>query len=68
LGNVFKLTPSAGGWIYQSLYDFSGGSNGSTPEGKLTVDANGNLYGATFYGGTVNCNGGCGVIFEITPQ
>jgi uncharacterized repeat protein (TIGR03803 family) len=66
-GNVFKLTPSGSGWIYQSLYDFTGGSDGGTPEDKLIVDASGNLYGTTSYGGNGNCNGGCGVVFEITP-
>jgi uncharacterized repeat protein (TIGR03803 family) len=49
------------------LYDFTGGSDGGTPEDKLIVDASGNLYGTTFYGGTGSCNGGCGVVFEITP-
>ncbi|MGA8879090.1 MAG: choice-of-anchor tandem repeat GloVer-containing protein [Candidatus Korobacteraceae bacterium] len=67
-GNVFKLTPSGDGWTYQDLYDFTGGSDGGTPEGKLVVDANGNLYGTTSYGGSSDCNGGCGVIFEITPN
>jgi len=66
-GNVFKLTPSGSGWIYQSLYDFTGGSDGGTPEDKLIVDASGNLYGTTFFGGTGSCDGGCGVVFEITP-
>ena len=67
-GNVFKLTPSGSGWTYQSLYDFTGGSDGGTPEDKLIVDASGNLYGTTVFGGSGSCNGGCGVIFEITPN
>ena len=34
----------------------------------MTLDANGNLYGATEYGGTsINCQLGCGVVWEITP-
>jgi len=67
-GNVFKLTPSGSGWIYQSLYDFTGGSDGGTPDDKLIVDAGGNLYGTTSFGGSGNCDGGCGVVFEITPN
>ena len=67
-GNVFKLTPSGSGWIYQSLYDFTGGSDGGTPDDKLIVGAGGNLYGTTSFGGSGNCDGGCGVVFEITPN
>jgi len=67
-GTVFKLTPAGDGtWTYQRLYDFTGQSDGARPESKLIVDANGNVYGTTIYGGSSNCNGGCGVVFEITP-
>jgi uncharacterized repeat protein (TIGR03803 family) len=62
-GNVFKLTPSNGGWVYTSLYDFTGGSDGSWPNSRVTMDANGNLFGSTILGGE-NQNG---VIWEITP-
>ncbi|MGA2373075.1 MAG: choice-of-anchor tandem repeat GloVer-containing protein [Candidatus Korobacteraceae bacterium] len=62
-GNVFKLTPSNGGYTYTSLHDFSGGSDGATPSGGLAMDASGNLYGTTVYGGST----GHGVVFEITP-
>lgn len=70
-GSVFKLTRSNGGWTYSSLHDFTGGADGGTPYGSLVFDANGNLYGTTFYGGTGQCDAqgftGCGVVFEITP-
>ena len=62
-GNVFKLTPVNGGWIYTSLYDFTGGSDGSSPIGQVVVDGSGNLYGTTQTGGG-NCD--CGVVWEIT--
>lgn len=66
-GSIFKLTPSNGGWILTDLHDFSG-SDGRDPYAGLTMDSTGNLYGTTAYGGSSsNCNGGCGVIFEITP-
>jgi len=69
-GSVFKLTPSNSGWTYSSLHDFTG-ADGGTPYGSLAFDANGNLYGTTFFGGTGQCNAqgfaGCGVVFEITP-
>ncbi len=65
-GAVFKLAPSNGGWIYTSLYDFTGGSDGEGPR-NVVMDASGNLYGITTYGGNNACQGGCGVVFEITP-
>ena len=65
-GNVFKLSPVNGGWSYTSLYDFSGGSDGAWPNSKLTIDANGNLFGTTELGGSGQGYNGKGVVFEIT--
>jgi uncharacterized repeat protein (TIGR03803 family) len=68
-GNVFRLTPSSGSWVYTSLHDFTGLSDGKDPR-NLVLDATGNLYGTTTYGGTVNadyCPFGCGVVWEIAP-
>jgi len=62
-GNVFKLTPSSGGWTYTDLYDFTGGSDGWYPEGGVVMDAKGNLYGTTSAGGAY----GYGVVWEIAP-
>jgi uncharacterized repeat protein (TIGR03803 family) len=62
-GTVFKLTPtSRGGWQYTVLHTFDG-LDGELPSGPLLMDGNGNLYGATTFGGA----GGEGVVFEITP-
>jgi uncharacterized repeat protein (TIGR03803 family) len=63
VGSVFKLTPSNGGWTYTSLHDFTGGDDGGTPEGDVTLDANGNLYGTTDIGGAY----GAGVVWEFSP-
>jgi uncharacterized repeat protein (TIGR03803 family) len=63
-GNVFKLTPSNGDWTYTSLHDFTGGSDGGTPFGQVTLDASGNLYGTASVGGANDA----GVVWEITPQ
>ena len=60
-GEVFKLTPSEAGWKCTPLHTFNG-SDGFSPR-NLTLDANGNLYGTTAYGGAYNV----GTIFEITP-
>jgi hypothetical protein len=66
-GNVFKLSPVKGDWSYTSLYDFTGGSDGAFPGSKLTIDANGNLFGTTEAGGSGQGYSGNGVVFEITP-
>ncbi len=43
-------------------------ANGANPWGAPSLDANGNLYGTTIYGGTGACSDtGCGVVWEITP-
>ncbi len=69
-GSVFKLTPSSGGWILTDLHDFSGGSDGGSPEGGVVLDPQGNIYGTTAIGGNLlDCvyGQGCGVVWEITP-
>lgn len=63
LGSVFKLTPSALGWVYTDLHDFTGAGDGANPFGNVTFDANGNLYGTASNGGT----SGKGTVWEITP-
>jgi hypothetical protein len=68
-GNVFKLTPSGGGWSYTSLYSFADGPDGAGAQGTVVMDSSGNLYGTAPYGGQFNdsCGLGCGTVWEITP-
>src|ERR1700680_1211581 len=43
-------------------------TNGAGPWGGVTLNQ-GKLYGTTAGGGSGNaCNGGCGVVFEVTPR
>jgi len=69
---VFKLSQSNGVWSLTTLHDFTGGADGGQPDGQLTMDTSGNLYGTAEVGGNSvgNCyqNLGCGVVFEITPD
>ena len=62
-GSVFKLTPGTKGWTFTDLHDFTGGSDGAAIYGSVAVDSNGNVFGATNEGGSLNQ----GLIFEITP-
>ena len=62
-GSVFKLTSSFGGWTYETLHDFTGGTDGSNPMSSLVLDSEGNLYGTASAGGS----SGNGVVFQIRP-
>jgi uncharacterized repeat protein (TIGR03803 family) len=70
-GTVFKLTPSGSGYTYTDLYDFTGGANGGWPYGQIVMDASGNLFGTTEFGGMTGgdvCGAyGCGVVWELAP-
>jgi uncharacterized repeat protein (TIGR03803 family) len=61
-GTIFHF--SSGGAV-NTLHDFTNGSDGDLPRGRLVRDRAGNWYGTTEYGGDPVCN--CGVVFEITP-
>ena len=67
-GIVFKIDATG---IETVLYPFQGGSDGADPTTRLTLDSNGNLYGATDEAGFTGSNQctivGCGVVFRVTP-
>jgi uncharacterized repeat protein (TIGR03803 family) len=67
-GVVFQLTPGTSGWTENVIHTFVF-TDGSGPGAPLTMDAKGNLYGTTPYGGTTNsnCGNGCGGVFELSP-
>jgi uncharacterized repeat protein (TIGR03803 family) len=67
-GTVFKLTPGAGGWSLSVIYSFSGGSDGGYPISPLVFDRQGNLFGTTLLGGSVQCPNECGTVFELSPN
>jgi uncharacterized repeat protein (TIGR03803 family) len=66
-GIVFELVNSSGSYTLKVLYSFTGsGGDGANPDGGVVVDASGNLFGTTGYGGSSsNCTGGCGTVFEL---
>ena len=66
-GTIYRLSPSASGWTYSVLFAFSG-NNGQEPMSAVTLDAAGNLYGTTQYGGGRCAIAiGCGVVFKLSP-
>jgi uncharacterized repeat protein (TIGR03803 family) len=63
-GNVFELMPGTNGqWTETVLHPFTGRRDGYDPQASLILDATGNLYGTTLYGGHY----GEGAVFELTP-
>jgi uncharacterized repeat protein (TIGR03803 family) len=61
-GTVFKVDTAG---QFSMLYSFQGastGPDGGTPLSGLLLDASGNLFGTTAFGGT-----GAGTIFKVTP-
>jgi uncharacterized repeat protein (TIGR03803 family) len=62
-GGVYELSPAAGGWTQDFLYDFQR-RDAREPFGNVAFDSSGNLYGtATF--GPIHPN--LGAVFELTP-
>ncbi len=63
-GTVVKLTPSGpAGYAEQTLVTFEG-SNGLSPSGVLAMDAAGQLFGTTVWGGRY----GYGTAFRVTTK
>lgn len=63
---IFAPQASAGTENVLHSFDIK---DGYYPHGGVVFDQAGNLYGATFYGGSHNCeNNGCGVVFKLIPN
>jgi uncharacterized repeat protein (TIGR03803 family) len=68
-GTAFKLSPPSlkgGSWTETVLHGF-GRTDGAGPNSSLIIDASGALYGTTPFGGDTTCEGGCGLVFELSP-
>ena len=64
-GIIYQVSPPAVAgdpWTETVIYRFSG-PDGQTPSAGLVIDASGNLYGTTSYGGIC----GLGTAFELSP-
>lgn len=61
-GVIFRMTPAG---QFTVLHNFTGASDdGGNPTAPLTLGTDGNAYGTTDVGGTLND----GVIYKLTPQ
>lgn len=63
-GVVFKLETNG---TEKVLYNFTGGTDGANPAGRLIRDTAGNLYGTAGEGGSSAplCQQGCGTVFKL---
>ena len=73
-GTAFQLSPQGGTWVETTLHAFQGHAqgDGGAPGGGVILDASGNVYGTTGYGGTGGCTlagtaVGCGTVYELSP-
>jgi hypothetical protein len=75
-GTVFELSPpkpTGGQWTENILENFTAFSktDGYSPFANVVLDPQGNLWGATYYGGSnynVDSANSYGVVFELLPQ
>jgi len=63
-GSIFELENSKGGWQLKILHNFGLNDRGIGPNGSLTFDKDGRLYGTTSYGGVVGKLGN-GLVFKL---
>jgi uncharacterized repeat protein (TIGR03803 family) len=72
-GTVFELSPpteQGSAWTETVLYRFQNSPDGASPVAGVILDASGNLYGTTQFGGisVPGCERStCGVVYELTP-
>jgi uncharacterized repeat protein (TIGR03803 family) len=65
-GTAFELSPRSGGWHFTLLHSFHL-TDGIGSFASMTLDSAGNLYGISEGGTSENCEGRCGVVFELSP-
>lgn len=67
-GTVFRLDRAGN---YKVLHVFTGKADGNYPQAGVFLDAAGNLYGTTVFGGLTFCGLGggstCGVVYKLDP-
>lgn len=61
-GTAYKLTLNGSSWTKTTIHTFQP-ANGRLPQGPLTIDGQGNLYGTTYQGGA----SGLGAVFRLSP-
>jgi uncharacterized repeat protein (TIGR03803 family) len=65
-GTAFQMSPMPDGtWTYETIHEFNpNAADGYEPSSGFTLDQSGNLFGATYNGGSFNL----GTVFELSPN
>jgi uncharacterized repeat protein (TIGR03803 family) len=53
---------------FKILHTFGAAGDGVGPSSGVIFDKQGNAYGETAGGGDTSCEGGCGTVYELSPQ
>ena len=68
---VYRMRKMGANWLFFPLYEFNG-LDGEQPAGRITLGADGTVYGAAQLGGIFDCgnqrNEACGLIFHMQPS
>src|SRR5208283_4281897 len=64
-GTVFMLDKAGTETVLYSFCSLPNCPDGDQPYASLIRDADGSLYGTTYFGGSTECSGGCGVVFKL---
>ena len=66
-GTIYRMFLARNSWVTQNVFYFLEGGDGIYPDSSLAMDAKGNMYGTTYYGGAGEaCSGGCGTVYKLT--
>lgn len=68
VATIMVGVPAAQAQTFTTLYTFKGQADGGTPEGVLSMDQAGNLYGTVSTGGNQTCEPTCGAVFKLARK
>jgi len=63
-GNIYALVPTATGYVYKIIHNFSQNVDGGNPTSPVFLESGGALYGSTWEFGPK----GGGTVFKLTPS
>jgi uncharacterized repeat protein (TIGR03803 family) len=66
-GTVYQLAQSGTGWVLNVLHSFSALNDGLGPQGGVTLDSAGSVYGTTKFDSNIQ-GPSCGTVFQLTPS
>lgn len=65
---LFVLSATSWGQTYRVIHNFGGPGDGFNPQAGVIFGNQGSIYGTTWFGGNPNCQFGCGLVYELSPQ